>query len=194
MDPLMTTISYWGANFNPRDWLFCDHSLLSIGSFPAVYSLIGTIYGGDARTTFSLPDLRGRVPLGAGYSPGLQNYVQGTRAGHEFVTLSSSEIPSLNQTMSLSGLSANLPISTTTGTVSDMTGANAALAVGSTDVGGDVYSTHMYSPSPTAYKALPITGSVTATGGGNGNSHENRMPYSVVQCIISMNGIYPSRN
>jgi len=101
MDPFIAEIVMFGANFNPRGWAFCNGQLLPIASNTALFSLVGTIYGGDGRTTFALPDLRGRAPIHAGHGPGLSNYQLGQKGGVERVTLLTSEIPAHNHTGTL---------------------------------------------------------------------------------------------
>ena len=78
-DPFLAEIVMFGGNFNPRGWAFCHGQLLQISQNSALFSLLGTIYGGDGRTTFALPDLRGRSPIGVGTGPGLPNYREGQR-------------------------------------------------------------------------------------------------------------------
>ena len=95
-EPYLGDVRMFGGNFAPRTWAFCDGRLLSISQNSALYSLLGTTYGGDGITTFALPDLRGRVPVGQGQAPGLSNYVMGQRAGTEQVTLLMSNLPSHN--------------------------------------------------------------------------------------------------
>ena len=95
------TIDMVGFGFAPRDWATCDGQLLAISSYSALFSLLGTTYGGDGRTTFQLPDLRGRVPIGRGSGPGLSNYNWGQSGGTETVTLSTQQIPSHNHSFAV---------------------------------------------------------------------------------------------
>ena len=96
MDPFLAEIVMFGGNFNPRGWAFCDGQLLPIAQNQALFSLLGTIYGGDGRTTFALPGLRGRTPIHAGRGPGLTDRRLGSRGGSETVTLNTTQIPSHN--------------------------------------------------------------------------------------------------
>jgi len=98
-EPFIGEISMFGGNFAPRNWAFCDGQLLAISQNTALFSLLGTIYGGDGRTTFALPDLRGRVPIHSGNGPGLSNYRVGQKGGTETVTLNVTQIPSHNHTV-----------------------------------------------------------------------------------------------
>ena len=89
-------IRAFGFNFAPRSWAFCDGQLLPISQNQALFSLIGTFYGGDGRTTFQLPDLRGRAPIKYGNGPGLSSYQLGHRGGLEQVTLTQNQMPTHN--------------------------------------------------------------------------------------------------
>lgn len=97
-DPLLGEIMMVGFNFSPRGWAFCDGQLLAIAENTALFALLGTIYGGDGRTTFGLPDLRGRVPVHAGTGPGLTPRPLGQRAGTEAVTLTGDQVPAHEHT------------------------------------------------------------------------------------------------
>ena len=88
-DPFVGEIVPWAGNFAPTGWAFCGGQLLDISQNSALFSLLGTMYGGDGRTTFGLPDLRGRVALGMGQGPGLSNYPQGQKGGPESIPVSS---------------------------------------------------------------------------------------------------------
>src|SRR5215213_5859350 len=95
-DPYIGEIRMFAGNFAPRGWALCNGQLLSISQNTALFSLLGTMYGGNGQTTFALPDLRGRVPLHFGQGPGLSNYVEGEVGGTETVTLTTGEMPSHN--------------------------------------------------------------------------------------------------
>jgi microcystin-dependent protein len=92
-EPYVGEIRMFAGNFAPRGWAFCDGQLLAVAQNDALFSLLGTIYGGDGRTTFGLPDLRGRVPIHAGSGPGLSPRRLGEKGGQEDVTLSLNELP-----------------------------------------------------------------------------------------------------
>lgn len=92
--PYIGEIRIFGGNFAPQGWAFCDGSTLPISGNDTLFQLIGTTYGGDGQSTFALPDLRGRAPVGVGQGPGLQNYTVGQREGAESVALSVNQIPS----------------------------------------------------------------------------------------------------
>lgn len=92
-DPFIGQISLFGFNFPPRGWATCSGQILPIAQNTALFSLLGTTYGGDGRTTFALPDLRGRVPIHQGQGPGLSDYVIGQAGGQETITLLESQMP-----------------------------------------------------------------------------------------------------
>lgn len=93
-EPLLGSIMLFAGNFAPRGWAFCNGQLLPISQNQALFSIIGTLYGGDGRTTFGLPDLMGRAPIGAGQGPGLSNYSLGSKIGSETNTLTVNNLPS----------------------------------------------------------------------------------------------------
>ena len=93
MDPFIGLIVMFGGNFAPRGWALCDGQLLSISSNSALFSILGTTYGGDGRTTFGLPDLRGRVPMHPGTGPGLSPRTLGQKSGTETVQLTTAQLP-----------------------------------------------------------------------------------------------------
>jgi len=178
-EPFVGQIQYFGFNFAPRGWAFCDGQLLPISQNTALFSLLGTTYGGDGRTTFGLPDDRGRVFIGMGNGPGLSNYQIGQRGGVERVTLTTTQIPSHTHGLSAAVLQGT-PLSGDTAALTDN-----ALAL----TFARAYSTM----APTASMHTDsISGLTDATGGSQ--SHENRQPFLVVNCSIALTGIFPSRN
>jgi len=172
-DPFLGQISFFAGNFAPRGWAFCDGQLLAISSNDALFSLLGTIYGGDGRTTFGLPDLRGRSPVHAGSGPGLTPRQLGQRFGSETNTLSVAQMPSHNHTGSLKA----------TSTSANTTSANgAALATGGAYAGRATLDQTM------------LAGSVVTGNTGGGQQVNNLQPSLVGHCIIALQGTYPSRN
>lgn len=169
--PFIGEIRLAGFNFAPVGWAFCDGSLLSIAENSALFTLIGTTYGGDGRSTFGLPDLRSRVPIHAG-----NGFVQGQNGGSESVSLNGQQVPShvhsSAQCLSSNGSSSTPP-------------ANGIWAVSSR---GSLYATNP--PSVTMGGAA---GSAFARTGG-GQSHENRQPSLAINYIIALEGIFPSQN
>ena len=179
-EPYLGQIKMFAGNFAPRGWAFCDGQLLAISQNDALFSLLGTIYGGDGRTTFALPDLRGRVPVSAGSGPGLTPRTQGAKYGSETVTLNQNQMPSHTH-------------STTT---------TSQLAV-STDVGtelnadGQVIANHANAFNPTATDDTILAGvsSILSLGNSGGNqTHNNMQPSLGINYIIALVGVYPSRN
>src|SRR5215831_10605748 len=103
-EPFVAQIQIFAFNFAPRGWAFCNGQILSIAQNTALFSLLGTTYGGNGQTTFALPDLRGRVPLSSGLGPGLSNYDFGEMAGTETVTLITNQMPVHNHAVPATGL------------------------------------------------------------------------------------------
>lgn len=165
-----------GFTFAPPGWLQCDGSLQNITNYPALYQLIGTTYGGDGQTTFGLPDLRGRVPVGAGTGGG-QTVALGQMLGSESVTLNAQQVASHSHNLSTGS----------TGTASVPAG-NLVLA----DVGGSQGANE-----PPAYGAandLVAMGGTSIGVAGGGQPHENRQPFMCIMHIIAVDdGIYPSQ-
>lgn len=170
-EPFVGEIRMFGGNFAPRGWAFCDGQLLAVNQYDALFSLLGTAYGGDGRTTFGLPDLRGRVPVHMGTGPGLSDRRIGSQGGAENVTLAANEIPSHTH-----------PMTATADIGTEPSPANNFLA--STSVGSPYFT-----GAPNAALAPNV---IAASGGGQ--SHNNVQPSVCVNYIISLFGIYPSRN
>ena len=167
--PFIGQLTLVGFNFAPIGWAMCDGRLLPISQYEALYNLIGTTYGGDGISTFAVPDLRGRLPIGMGQGPGLQNYSIGMAAGVEQVTLTVQTLP--NHTHVLKG-------------TSDPGNSNSP-GGGSFGSGQTAY---IASPALNAHMS-PL--STTATGGSQ--PHENRQPYLTMTWVIALEGIYPTQ-
>lgn len=160
----------FGGNFAPRDWALCDGQLLAISQYDALFSLLGTTYGGDGRTTFALPDLRSRVPIHYGSGPGLTPRQLGSQGGQEQVTLNTNELPAHTHTPKAS-------------------------IVGSSDNPAGNYWAN--TPTGKAYGAAPPNttmnaGTMAAPVGGS-QGHDNMIPFECVNYCIALSGIYPSR-
>jgi microcystin-dependent protein len=167
-NPYIGEIRLFGGNFAPQGWAFCDGQLIAISQNGALFTLIGTTYGGDGQNTFALPDLRGRVPNHMGQLSGGQNYVIVQSAGVETVTLATTQIPTHAHTVEASP------------------NAGSQAAPGGARLAGGV---SMYSPSAPNVSLAPAA--VQATGG---QPHSNFQPYLCVAFIICLYGIFPSRN
>jgi microcystin-dependent protein len=168
MNPFIGQIRIFAGNYAPNGWSFCDGSLLSMDENQALYSLLGTTYGGDGVSTFALPDLRSRTPIHQGFGPDGQNYVIGEMLGAEAVTLTPDQLPAHTHAFTASSAAANTP-----------NPSNNYLAQSSqvSAFFGDNPSVAMQNNSLT-----PVGGS---------QPHENRMPFLTTSFIIALEGIYP---
>ncbi len=171
MEPFIAQIIMFGGNFAPRGWAFCDGQLLAISQNTALFSLLGTTYGGDGRTTFGLPDLRGRVSMHPGNGPGLSSRRLGEKGGAETVTLNTTQIPSHNHNISVG-------VNTSPGDEGTPTG---------------VIANHAGGFCEEATSGQFLGGASSADTGGN-TPHNNIQPYQCVNYIIALQGIFPSRN
>jgi microcystin-dependent protein len=170
VEPFIGEIMWVGYPFCPRGWANADGQLLPIAQNTALFSLYGSTYGGDGRTTFALPDLRGRVSIHTGQGPGLSNYRLGAEGGQEGVTLTVNELPAHNHSINAS---------------SDAAYKNAA---GSIPGSGKAKIYDTPANADTAFDASTV--GMT----GNGTAHENRAPYATLRACVALQGIYPSRN
>jgi microcystin-dependent protein len=171
-EPFIAEVRIFAGNFAPRGWAFCDGQLLPVAQNTALFSLIGTVYGGDGRTTTALPNLKGRAPMHPGRGPGLTSRRLGQRGGVETVTLTTEQIPQhTHAAMAVNAQGAtNQPAPTT---------APAQLP----GRGSNLYSTG--SPDG-ALRELANT--------GGGQAHDNMEPYLTLNFIIALVGLYPSRS
>jgi microcystin-dependent protein len=170
-EPFVGEIRMFAGNFAPRGWAFCDGQLLAVSQNDALFSLLGTIYGGDGRTTFGLPDLRGRIPIHAGTGPGLSPRRLGSKGGAEKVTLTVNQQPSHGHPMQASTQNALQP--------------NPQDNVLAQSTSQDLY---VGDPPDVNMNAA----SITQVGGSR--SHTNLMPFLCIHFIIALVGIYPSRH
>ena len=165
-DPYLGEVRLFAGNFAPLDWAFCDGQTLSIAENVALFSLIGTTYGGDGQTTFMLPDLRGRVPVHQG-----PFYVAGQAGGAESVTLQAAQMPRHTHAM-LASTDA------------------ASVAHGPSEVLGSSTAMKLYGTG-TPTMAMDAN-AITAAGGGQ--PHENMPPFVAMNYIIALGGIYPTQS
>ncbi|HET6309267.1 MAG TPA: tail fiber protein [Rhodopila sp.] len=174
MQPYVGQVIAVGFNFAPVGWLLCNGQLVQISEYEALYNLIGTTYGGNGQTTFGVPDLCGRSPLGQGTGPGLPTYVLGQMGGTESVSLTSAQIAAHTHPLLASSGTG------TTGTPAS----NMALA---NQPGTTV---KIYGPASNSLTLAP-----SAIGAsGNNLPHENRQPFNTVNYIIAAFGVYPSQS
>jgi microcystin-dependent protein len=172
-EPFVGEIRMFAGNFAPRAWAFCDGQLLAVSQNDALFSLLGTIYGGDGRTTFGLPDMRGRLPMHAGTGPGLSQRRLGSKLGTEKETLTVNQLASHSH--SLEGSNVQGSSATPKGSFAK-----------------DAASSNLYSTSLTGITTSLSPNMVTNTGGSR--DHANTMPYLCIHFIIALFGIYPSRH
>lgn len=176
MDPIIGQIILFSGNFAPRGWALCDGSLLSISTNDALYSILGTTYGGDGKTTFALPDLRGRVPMGAGNGPGLTPRTLGQAAGTETHALTGDNVPPHTH-----------PFLAAAGPGTQSTAAGASLGTfGTSAPPNGPYTTE-------APSVAMAEGSIGANTGEAGGDIPLVQPSLSLNYIIATVGIYPSR-
>jgi len=183
INPVIAQVTLFAGNFAPRNWAFCNGQIMSIAQNTALFSLIGTIYGGNGVNTFALPDLRGRVAIHAGQGPNLQNHVQGENGGTPVITLTINNLPA--HTHTLDALTGGQAASSLPGTTDIANGNYPAMVNGS----GNAYST---SPSAAKMAASPATSTTVASGGSQPFSI--MPPYLGMNYIICLFGVFPSRN
>ncbi len=176
-EPMLGEVKMFAGNFAPRGWAFCEGQLLQIAQNQALFSIVGTMYGGDGRTTFGLPDLRGRVAVGVGNGPGLSPINIGQKKGAETTTLNSSNLPA-QAASTVSGISTiNID-----GGKNNQKGAQK-----------DNQEITVLVPSGTP-GSTPATTIKAGGGSGGGQSINNVQPSIGIRYIIALQGIFPSRS
>lgn len=177
-EPFIAAIILFAGNFSPRGWAFCQGQILSIAQNTALFSLLGTTFGGNGQTTFALPDLRGRVPVGTGQGPGLPAINLGEVSGAPTHTLIITEIPAHNHSVQLAA-------SNLAGNSNDPTNRRLAKLVDSRNNPLNVYTS----------EAANVAMASQSTGLAGGSQPFSIMqPYLGMNYIIALEGIYPSRN
>ncbi len=176
MEPFLGSLLLVPYNFAPQGWALCNGQLLPISQNTALFSLLGTTYGGDGVSNFALPDLRGRVPISSGQGPGLQSYVLGQSGGAESATLGVGNLPAHNHAVNTVSTAAN-----------SKSPANQFLAAipGAAGPGSE----NVYASGPANSTLNP--GAVSSTGGSQ--PVDIRTPYLTLNWIIALVGVYPSR-
>lgn len=177
MTPFLGQIQAFGFNFAPVGWAMCSGVLLSISSNTALFSLLGTIYGGDGRTTFALPDLRGRSIVGVGNGPGLGNIVIGQKGGVESLNITTQNMPSHTHT-------ANLRLGTGLGNTATATNNKLGASAGS----DTIYTAAGFGSDNLA------AGTVAINNTGGNIPIQSRNPYLGINVCIALQGVYPSRS
>ncbi len=170
-EPFVGEIRMFAGNFAPRGWAFCDGQLLAVSQNDALFSLLGTVYGGDGRTTFGLPDLRGRLPIHPGTGPGLSPRRLGAKGGAEKVTLTTNQLASHSHDFNASKAIAEA-----------QSPQGKVLATG---LGVNYFNE--------SGQDLSMASNMVANSGGS-RSHTNLMPTLCINFIIALFGIYPSRH
>ncbi len=171
-NPYLGEIRIFGGNFAPKDWAVCSGQLLPIAANTALFSILGTTYGGDGRVSFGLPNLQGSIPIHAGQGPGLSPYALGEKGGTTTVSLTASEVASHNHTFNC-GSGGRGEVNTVTGNVNSDAPFQTNIYAAASD--GSTMSPTMLSPSPPS------------------QPHENMQPYVTLTFIIALAGIFPPR-
>ena len=172
--PFLGEIRMFAGTFAPRGWALCDGQLVLVSQNDALFLLVGTIYGGDGRTTFGLPDLRGRAPIHQGSGIGLSPRSIGSKGGSEEVTITQGQLPPHQHAWQATDTPA-----TETQPAGNVTGGSVSV---------DVYRGTAAAPGDLASQAIENAGE------GAPAAHENVQPYAVLHYIIALVGLYPSRN
>ncbi len=170
-DGMIGEIRIFAGNFAPRNWAFCEGQLLAISQNDALFSILGTTYGGDGRTTFGLPDLRGRTAIAPGSGPGLPSYNLGQKGGQYAVTLNTTQLSVHNHGFAPRASSDEATTSNPENNFPAVTG------------------NLEYHTSSDTFEGAGTTGFA-----GGSQSHDNMTPYQSIYYIICLQGIYPSRN
>src|SRR5690348_16886125 len=173
MDPFVAEIRIFPFNFAPKGWAFCDGQILPLSQNTALFSLLGTTYGGDGKSNFALPDMQGNAPMHPGQGPGLSDHVLGETGGSETVSLLESEIPSHSHAVMASATNSSKP--NPIGNSVTRIAANGTPYV------------------PTAGATLsPFAAQALAPAGGD-QPHNNMQPYLTMYFNIALQGVYPPR-
>lgn len=170
-EPFIAEIRIFAGNFAPRGWAFCDGQLLPVSQNTALFSLIGTTYGGDGRSTTALPNLQGHAPMHPGRGPGLTSRSLGQKGGEEIITLSEAQMPNHTHTLRATSETAEL----------QAPGTDRALARSSRGLAYQSATTNLVNMAK-----LPNV--------GGSQAHNNMQPYLAINFIIALQGLYPSRS
>jgi microcystin-dependent protein len=173
-DPFVAEIRMFGFNFAPKGWAQCNGQLLPISQNTALFSLLGTFYGGDGKSTFALPDLEDSVPMFWGDGSGLSQYFLGQQGGSEFITLITSELPLHTHNMRAHN-----------GDQADAQNPSPNVSIAQSANGFAYQSVSNSNLTQLAFQSLPPA--------GGGLPHNNLMPYLVVNFCIAMQGVFPPR-
>jgi microcystin-dependent protein len=172
-DPFVAEIRIFPFNFAPKGWAWCDGQLLPLSQNTALFSLLGTTYGGNGKSNFALPDLQGRAPMHPGQGPGLSLHDLGETGGSETVTLLESEIPAHSHAWNAAG-----------GDIGDERSPIDRATARTTNVGGNLYGT-VANVVTMSFQALPPA--------GGDQPHNNMQPYLTFYFCIALQGVFPPR-
>lgn len=179
-EPFLAEIRVFGFNFAPRGWMTCDGQILAISQNTALFSLLGTTYGGNGQTTFALPNFGSLAPVGQGNGNGLTPYVLGEQTGSPSVTLLSTEMPTHNHPLTIASSNPN--------NAAQQVGTPGATAYISGSGPGLAFTTTPLDQVPMSPQAIGISPS-------NGSQpHENRQPFLALMYCIAVEGVFPTRN
>lgn len=179
-EPYLGQVSMFGGNYAPRGYAFCNGQLLSISQYSALFSLLGTYYGGNGVTNFALPNLQSRLPVHTGTGPGLSDYPIGQAGGTPSVTINMTTMPTHNH-----GLNATLQ-------PADDAKISASVIPGTITTPNDFFYASQGSGEPALTPHTMANEACSINGGGQ--AHSNLMPSLCITFIIALQGIYPSRN
>jgi microcystin-dependent protein len=198
MDAFISMITPFGCNFVIRNWGACAGGIIAISQNASLYSLIGTFYGGDGRSTFGLPDLRGRAPVNFGAGPGLDPVILGQKSGLEYTSIGTANLPSHDHAFTATGATngavTSLPVSADAAFSTDPDGNY----LGTTTSSNRIYATTLSTPAgemgPIDIPSQTFSVSGTTFNTGLGQQFYVRSPYQGVNFQICMFGLYPSRS
>jgi microcystin-dependent protein len=185
IDVFVGEILFFPFNFPPVGYAFCQGQLLSISQNTALFSLLGTTYGGDGKTNFALPNLQAKVPMGFGQGPGLSDRFQGETGGAATITLSPAQMPQHTHAM-------RPTVACRSGAGNQQTPVNNVPATES--VGVTALFSNATPNSTMRAGNIVFTGTPTAASAGGGQPHENRQPYLTINYCIALQGVFPARS
>ena len=195
MDQTIGEIRMFAGNFAPLGWMLCQGQLLSISEYELLYTIIGTTYGGDGISTFALPNLASRVPVGMGQGLGLSNIILGEQVGAERVTLMATQLPAHTHTIDknsvqvTNGIASNVSSTVHEPTKGKSLGVPTNKGISTLGYNQEVPNMTLHE---TTLKNEDLTKRTSAVGGGQ--PHNNMQPYLGINFIIAIEGIYPSRS
>jgi microcystin-dependent protein len=195
MDVFMGTVMTFGFNFAPNGWALCNGQIMNIQQYQALFTLLGTVYGGNGSQTFGLPNLQSRLPICQGTGPGLTTRVMGENSGTENITATLSNLP--NHTHTLSGITATTTLqlaNPASNPASVPTATNAYLGTSGGGPGLATIYSDAQGASPVALKGATTTVSGTVSPTGTGLPMASMNPYLVLNFSIALQGLFPSRN